>query len=351
MPKKVDPETTEVIAPNLKRRLSGVTSTIMRLVPIQAETMGVVSFGAGLPDSVPKLSFTQLLFLRGRKDGKARIWHARRNVEMLLGLIVKHLFRKRLKLLFTSAAQRQHSGYTKFLIRQMDGVVATSDAAQSYLDVPSQVIHHGINITEFQPPESTHIARQSVGLKERKLIGCFGRVRANKGTDLFVETMLEVLPQHPEWDAIILGRTTSSHQSFQEDLLSKIAAAGMSERIRFLGEVPETPIYYQSLSLFVAPQRWEGFGLTPLEAMACGVPVVATKVGAFPQLIVEGETGHLIEPENLEEMIAATKSMMSSDEKLARYSKAARTHMVENFQLQNEADALMSVYRDMLKSD
>ena len=58
----------------------------------------------------------------------------------------------------------------------------------------------------------------------------------------------------------------------------------------------EMPRWYQALDLLVAPQRWEGFGLTPLEAMACGVPVIATTVGAFDELVVEGKTGRLISP-------------------------------------------------------
>ena len=77
-----------------------------------------------------------------------------------------------------------------------------------------------------------------------------------------------------------------------------MARAGLQDRILFLPEVPveEMPRWYQALDLLVAPQRWEGFGLTPLEAMACGVPVIATTVGAFDELVVEGETGRLIPP-------------------------------------------------------
>ena len=73
------------------------------------------------------------------------------------------------------------------------------------------------------------------------------------------------------------------YADFARDLEARVAQAGMTERILFSPEVPvwEMPQWYQALDLFVAPQRWEGFGLTPLEAMACGVPVVATTVGAF----------------------------------------------------------------------
>jgi len=339
----------EVIAPNLNRRLSGVTSTIVRLVPLQAKSIDITSFGVGLPDYIPKTSLGSLLTL-GFRQSSPMVWHARRNLEMLLGLFLKHIMRQNIKLLFTSASQREHSGYTRFLIRQMDKVVATSKAGKSYLKVPASVIYHGINTDDFQPPASTEEVRSSLDLPNLKMIGCFGRIRAQKGTDLFVDTMLEILPNHPEWGAVILGRATEQHTGFLAELKSKVSNAGLSERILFAGEVPVDKIakWYQALELFVAPQRWEGFGLTPLEAMACGTPVVATRVGAFPELILEDETGHLIDRDNLAQMVEAVEKTITNDKDRERFSINSRTHMVENFDISVEAGKLIETYRKML---
>lgn len=334
----------KVIAPNLNRRLSGVTSTIVRLVPLQAKTIDIVSFGVGLPDHTPRMSLGALLTLN-----TPAVWHARRNVEMLLGLFLKHILRKKLKLLFTSASQREHSAYTKFLIRQMDKVVATSNAGKAYLKVPASVVYHGINTIDFQPPASVSATRKSLKLPELKLIGCFGRIRAQKGTDLFVDTMLDILPKHSGWGAIILGRATEQHTGFLAELKTKVTAAGLEDRILFAGEVPVDQIaqWYQALDLFIAPQRWEGFGLTPLEAMACGTPVVATKVGAFPELIIENKTGHLIDRDNLSQMIEATEKLMNNDGQRAKFAIQSRTHMVENFDISVEANKLIEIYRKL----
>ena len=100
----------EVIAPNLKRRLSGVTATIARLVPIQAGMIGIAATGPGLPGHVPHLPLWRCFVL---SRSRVRVWHARRNTEMLLGLILKHLFQRRLKLLFTSASQRRPPAASK----------------------------------------------------------------------------------------------------------------------------------------------------------------------------------------------------------------------------------------------
>lgn len=182
-----------------------------------------------------------------------------------------------------------------------------------------------------------------------KLIGCFGRIRAQKGTDLFIDTMLEILPKHSDWGAVILGRATEQHTGFLAELKAKVAAAGLEDRILFAGEVPVDQIaqWYQALDLFIAPQRWEGFGLTPLEAMACGTPVVATKVGAFPELIVENKTGHLIDRDNLPQMIEATEKLIIGDKNRANFATQSRTHMVENFDISVEANKLIEIYREL----
>jgi mannosyltransferase len=338
----------DVIAPNLNRRLSGVTSTIVRLVPLQQKQINITSFGVGLPEGFPKVSLAKLLTLGWRK--RPIVWHARRNVEMLLGLVLKFVLFKNINLLFTSASQRKHSRYTKFLINRMDRIIATSNAGAAYLEHSADVVYHGIDTDGFSPAPNKHALKQKIGLPSQKLIGCIGRIRHQKGTDAFIDTMIELLPHHPDWSAIILGRATEQHQIFLTEQTAKIKAAGLSDRILFCGEAPVDEIYkyYQALSLLIAPQRWEGFGLTPLEAMACGVPVVATTVGAFPEIIEEGQTGYLIPPDDIPAMITATSNLLNDDARLQNFAATSRKHMVENFDISVEADNLVQIYREML---
>ena len=112
----------KVIAPNLNSRLSGVTATVISLVPLQARQIGIVATGIELPDSLPFVPLWKLHFLKRQM----RVWHARRSSEMLAGILLKRVLGKRLKLLFTSASQRQHTRYSKWLIGQMDHVISTS---------------------------------------------------------------------------------------------------------------------------------------------------------------------------------------------------------------------------------
>ena len=93
MPETID-DRIEVIAPNLKRRLSGVTATIVRLLPLLAQSIGIVATGPGLPAHVPCVPLRSVILMSGRAY---RVWHARRNTEMLMGLILRHVLRKRLE--------------------------------------------------------------------------------------------------------------------------------------------------------------------------------------------------------------------------------------------------------------
>ena len=343
-------DSAEVIAPNLKRRLSGVTATIARLLPVQARSIGIVATGAGLPAHVPTVPLSSVIMMSGRKR---RVWHARRNTEMLLGLILRHVLRKRLKLVFTSASQRNHTRYTRLLISGMDAVVATSRRTASYLRRPSPVIMHGIDTGTFRPPADRRALRHSLGLSECFTIGCFGRIRRQKGTDTFVDAMLEVLPRHLDVNALIMGRATQKHRPFLQSLREKVARAGLDDRILFLPEAPvdAMPRWYQALDLFVAPQRWEGYGVTPLEAMACGVPVIATTVGVFDELVVEGRTGRLIRPGDVEQMHAAVNSALASPHTLLRWSVAARRRAEEGFRIEDEAATLNALYGKLLRGD
>lgn len=340
-------ETPLVIAPNLKRRLSGVTATVVRLVPIQARMIAIRATGPGLPPEVPHIPLVRAATL---PRDRWRVWHARRNTEMLLGLFLRHILQRKYRLMFTSASQRRHSGYTKWLIDRMEALVATSAKGAAYLDHPATVIHHGIDTGSFAPPDDRAALRTRLGLPaDQLLVGCYGRIRAQKGTGDFVQAMLALLPTRPDVTALVMGRATEKHQSYLAGLKEQVAQAGLSDRILFLPEVTVDQMadWYGALDLYVAPQRWEGFGLTPLEAMSCGVPVVATRVGAFEELLTP-QTGTLIAPEDAPAMQIAIARWLDDPAAMAEAGRAARDHAVQNHAIEVEAAALVAIYRDLL---
>lgn len=345
---RVSLEETEIIAPHFKRRLSGVTSTIVQLVPLMREQgVRISTLGVGLPKKMPALAFRDLFGLWKSPKGKSfRIWHARRNIEMLCGIFLRDILKMKLKLIFTSASQRHHKPFTKWLIRRMDRVIATSTHTGAYLEVPHKVIMHGVDVRRFTPPQTHDDCFASTGFPGKYAVGCFGRLRSSKGTDLFVDSMLALLPHYPEWTALIAGRTTEQHYHFEKELRQKIAKAGLDDRIIFLGEILDIPLWYRRLSLYIAPSRTEGFGLTPLEAMASQVAVVTSDAGAYKELVVEA-TGTVVKAGDGSALTAAIEPYFADVEKTLAAGKKALTHVRTHFPLEKEASEIESVYKEL----
>ena len=107
--------------------------------------------------------------------------------------------------------------------------------------------------------------------------------------------------------------------------------------------------WFKALDLYVAPQRWEGFGLTPLEAMACGVPVVATRAGAFEDLVADGQTGRLVDIEDIDALTRATAELLDDPAIRAQWSANAVRHVEEKFRIEIEAGAINAIYRELLE--
>jgi mannosyltransferase len=331
---------TDVIAPNFKKRLSGVTSTIVQLVPVQrARGVRVAVIGPGLPRHLPHLRWTSLAGLwKSGPSRRFRVWHARRNTEMVGGLVLRDLLRMKVRLLFTSAAQRHHKPFTRWLIARM-----------AFLKVPHDVVMHGVDTELFHPSDVPETAEGMAAFAGRRLVGCFGRVRHQKGTDLFVDAMIALLPAHPEWSAVVAGRVTAEHAAFAADLEKRIAQAGLADRIVLLGEVDDIKPWFRRLDLYVAPSRNEGFGLTPLEAMASGTPVVASDAGAYAEMIDHAVSGKVVPAGDGKALTEAVAAYLGDDRLRAAHADAALAHVRANFPLEREADALNAIYRRLME--
>jgi mannosyltransferase len=343
----------EVVIPNLNWRYSGGTAVNRTIAPLIAKRWRAAWLGPDRPEGIAGLSLADLLRLRFRPPthGKVRIWHARRNVEMLAGLFL-NLFGYGFALIFNSASQRKKTWLTHFLIGRMDAVIATSQIAAQFLRRPSTVVLHGIDVDLYQPPDDRLAAFAGTGLPGKYGIGTFGRVRRQKGSDLFVEAMCRLLPQYPDFSAVVVGLVTVDNLPFLEGLKQRVAAAGLTERVHFLGELPieEVPLWYQRISIYVFASRVEGFGLTMLEAMAAGDAVVATRAGVAEMIITHGDDGALAPVDDVEALVAALEPLMRDPECIEAMGARARARVVSAFSRDREADEISAVYRQVWAS-
>src|SRR5450432_696840 len=337
----------QLIVPNLHRRYSGVTATNRMVAPKLARLFLAVWLGPDAPDGIKRIGFADLAKLWRRRN--PLIWHARRNNEMIVGVLLRALGWP-LKLVFTSAAQRHHSWITRWLIRQMDAIIATNDISASFLKRQATVIPHGVDTDRYAPPPDRAAAFAEAGLPGRYAIGCFGRVRAQKGTDVFVDAMCALLPRYPDFTAVMVGAVTVDQTAFANDLKKRIEAAGLQSRIVITGEleIEQVQRWYQRLTIYAFTSRNEGFGLTLIEAMASGAALVASRAGAAGLVIEDGVTGVLTPTGDVDALVAALEPLMRDPASSAAMGARGRARVLEKFSLDAEAAAIAAIYRELV---
>src|SRR5246127_3775059 len=298
--------------------------------PLLAKRFRAAWLGSDAPDGIVRMGFGDLLRLWRR--ARPLVWHARRNNEMIAGLLLRALGWP-LKLVFTSAAQRHHTALTRWLIRQMDAIIATSSISASYLKRESSVVMHGVDTDVYAPPADRAAAFAESGLPGRYAIGCFGRVRAQKGSDVFVEAMCRLLPRYPDFTAVMVGAITVDQMGFANDLKKRIEDAGLTSRIVITSElsIEEVQRWYKRLTIYAFTSRNEGFGLTLIEAMAVGAALVASRAGAAELVVEDGVTGALTPPGDVDALVAAPEPLMRDPDAASALGTRGRVRVVEQF--------------------
>ena len=299
------------------------------------------------PDGIACIGVADLLKLWRRST--PLVWHARRNNEMIVGVLLKSLGWP-FKLVFTSAAQRHHTWITRWLIRQMDAIIATSAISASFLKRPATVIMHGVDTEVYAPPADRAAAFAVASLPGRYAIGCFGRVRAQKGSDVFVDAMCALLPRYPDFTAVIVGAIVPEQQGFANDLRKRIEAAGLRSRIIMTGElsIEEVQRWYRRLTIYAFTSRNEGFGLTLIEAMSAAAALVASRAGAAEFVVEDGTTGVLTPPGDVGALVAALEPLMRDPASAVAMGERARARVLNRFSLEAEANAIADVYRRLV---
>ena len=151
-----NPPIGEIILGNSNPRFSGVTSTMLQVLQHQQAIVSLSVLGKHhLPEDTHTVSFIECArdLKRPLSDGRWRVFHARRNNEMLQAVALKYLFGAKIKIVFTATAQRHPTWITRWLISKADGLITTSNAAAAYLPRPPDIIiPHGIDSELYTPP-------------------------------------------------------------------------------------------------------------------------------------------------------------------------------------------------------
>ena len=181
-----------------------------------------------------------------------------------------------------------------------DGIVVSTDEERQdvirHYDAPPrniEVIPAGVNLDMFQPVDRD-VARAELGIKEERVILYVGRIEPLKGIDILLRAV-PMLEYGQDLRVLVVGGNPGNDAELDR-LKSLTSELGIGDTVTFTGSVPQStlPTYYSAADVFVLPSHSESFGLAPLEAMACGTPVVVSRVGGMKTFVNSGENGYLV---------------------------------------------------------
>ena len=188
------------------------------------------------------------------------------------------------------------------LANQTDAMIAVSDAVRDHVASalrkdPSAicVVENGVNLERIAGGTRDAVRREFGLSCDHVVVGLIGRVCQQKGQQDLIAAAKHLASRQPNLRYLLVGDHEDKDLSHR--LRGEVSAAGLGDVVYFTGFRRDMANVYAALDILAAPSRWEGFGLMLVEAMAVGVPIVATNVGAIPDVLDGGRSGLLVEPQ------------------------------------------------------
>ncbi len=244
-------------------------------------------------------------------------------------------------------ALRLYAAIDKTLARFNDVAVAVSTPVAQELrkHMPAKrvlQIDNGIDTDIFERQMSVADAKAALGFApDRPLVGFVGRLSLEKGLPYLLQALQQI---DPTVMTAIVGEG-----EMRGELETQIAALGLADRVRLLGNRRDTPRLYSAFDAFVLPSTREAFPMVLLEAMACGCPVVATRVGEVERIVEHGRTGWVIDPAQPAQITEALKAVLSNTDTSAIMRNNGRQRVVSLFSSGQMARRYLEQYEQVLR--
>ena len=182
-----------------------------------------------------------------------------------------------------------------------------------------------------------------------------GRLVEKKGFEYLIDTCKLLADRGEEFECVIAGSGP-----LERDLRARIDAVGLSDRVKMTGQPlkqEKIPEFMHSGDIYCLPCVWakdndvDGLPQMLMEAMACGLPVISTRLVGIPDLVIDGKTGLLVEPRNAEQLAEAILSLKNEPDRAAQLAEAGRGWVVEKFNLSNCLEPLLNQFRSKLRQN
>ena len=220
--------------------------------------------------------------------------------------------------------------------RFADAIVANSSAARAQLEregvAPGRVhvIPNGVTVERFTPVP---------GVRPIRTILTVANLRKEKAHDILIRAAALLAPSHPQLSFVVAGDGPRA-----AELRAMAEQFGLGERVRFLGHVEDVPALLGSANAFVLPSISEAFPNAAIEAMASGLPVIASAVGGLLDLVDHGRTGLLVPPSDPAALAAAIASLEADPARATRLGAAAREDVAQRYSFDRMVRSFEDLY-------
>jgi glycosyltransferase involved in cell wall biosynthesis len=241
------------------------------------------------------------------------------------------------------------------ILEEVDLVLATCPAEIEELTTlydadPSRlaIVPCGVDQQMFRPVDRKE-ARGTLGLPDEPTVVYVGRLVPRKGVDTLVEAFA-LLSRHLDTRLVIVGGEPGG--SPEAARLSTFAGKlGVAERVAFAGSRPQQELrhYYGAADAVVSVPHYEPFGMTPLEAMSCGLPVVGSRVGGIRTSVADGETGYLVPPKDAVALAARLLRLLSDETLRYRLGRAARRRIEDHYTWERVAALATAAFSEVAR--
>lgn len=232
------------------------------------------------------------------------------------------------------------------LARRRNRLVAVSNFVRGMLHgrgVPERyidTIYNGTDFVDFET-QSPDLVKDEFGLpRDRQLVGLVARVCRDKGQVEMLSAMKQVREEHPRAHLMCVGRMD---ETFESELNAAIDDLGMRGHVTLTGVRHDIPRMLDSFTMSSLPSRMETFGVAAIEAMARGKAVVATRVGALPEVVRHQQTGLLVEL-SPDEIAAAVSYLLTNEEEREEMGRRGRSLVEQKFTLGEMGRRFETVY-------
>ncbi len=240
----------------------------------------------------------------------------------------------------------------KSVLKRADRIFTVSKETKKYVlrlgadKSKTSVMYNGVDTDIFHPTNKGE-SRKKLGLpKKRKIIFSVRRLVYKNGLDTLIESAALVTRDNPDILFVVAGKGPS--RKLIEDHIKEL---GIEDNIKLTGFVPDKllPVYYNAADYFVLPSAsGEGLPLVLFEAMACGLPVIATTVGGTPEIINHMKNGVLVPPRNPEAIAEALSKLIAEEELGKSIGEEARKNVEDRFTWEENVRQLQETYREFV---